>query len=239
MTIINMGRKGVYAISMAVAVALLAGCETTALSKPVAFDVTATPDADFSPYKTYYVLEVPPGENEVAPPKPFSRIVVEAAVREQFGTRNYRETANKDAADVHVAIQFSLEDETVYKEKTVYDSQIATYSGGYRSGYGSGYGRGYSGYGSGYRGYSYGYGYRDYYGYTSTPRTTIVAENFRQGNMLIDVIDRKSNAVVWEAHAAGEGETEAAKIEARVNAVVSRLFEQYPHVAPPPLSIAP
>ena len=156
-----------------------------------------------------------------------------------------------------VAIQFSLKDETTYKNKTTYETRPNVYSG-YGTGYGRSYGRGYgtgygnnsygggygtssygrSGYGGsssygrrGYGNYSYGYGYSNYYGYDVIPRTTVVAEDFRQGNMIIDIIDPKSNAVVWEGHASGEGEHEAAKIEARVNMVVGRLFGRYPHSA--------
>ena len=57
--------------------------------------------------------------------------------------------------------------------------------------------------------------------------------------MLIDLIDRESNSVVWEGHAAGEGEQEVAKIETRVNNVVSRLFQRYPHEAPAPVETTP
>lgn len=241
MNIENLGRKGGQVISLSLLTALLAACETTPTSaaKGIKIDAAAASEADFSSYQTYFVLEVPPGENKVAPPKPFSRVVVEAAVRKQLDARNYREIQTKDAADMLVAIQFSLKDEIQYKEKTTYDTQLSSFGvGGYGNGYGrgyGGYGGGYNGYGGGYgnrySGYSYGYGYRNYYGYTSTPRKTVVAEDFRKGNMLIDLIDKKSNAVVWEAHATGEGEHEAAKIEAKVNAVVSGMFKRYPHVA--------
>lgn len=228
------------------------GCETTpaSIASDVTVDTAISEKASFSSYQTYYVLDVPPGENDVAPPKPFSLVVVESAVRKQLDARNYQEVQSKDAADMLVAIQFSLKDDVQYKEKTTYDQQLTrniAYSGGYNRGYGRGYG-GYGrygrssyggGYGNRYSGYSYGYGYRNYYGYTSIPRTTIVAEDFREGNMLIDLIDRESNAVVWEAHATGEGEHEAAKIETKVNAVVERLFKQYPHIATPPVSAAP
>jgi len=49
--------------------------------------------------------------------------------------------------------------------------------------------------------------------------------------MLIDLIDRESNSVVWEAHASGEGEHKPEKIEAKVNAVVASIFDRYPHEA--------
>ena len=236
MNVKNLGRKGVQVISLGIASLILVACETTPTAKGIKIDAAAASKADFSAYKTYYVLEVPPGENKVAPPKPFSRVVVEAAVRNELDIRSYREVTSKDAADMLVAIQFSLKDEIQYKKKTTYDTQLSSY-GGYGRGYGNGYGGGYGGYGGGYgsrySGYSYGYGYRNYYGYTSTPRTTVVAEDFRKGNMLVDLIDKKSNAVVWEAHATGEGEHEAAKIEAKVKSVVSSMFKRYPHVAAP------
>ncbi|MEP6341981.1 MAG: DUF4136 domain-containing protein [Maricaulaceae bacterium] len=214
-------------------------CETTPQKKPVSIDAATADNADFSNYKTYFVLDVPPGENEVAPPKPFSRVIVEQAVRDQMDVRNYHEVTDKNSADMLVAIQFSLKDETQYKTKTTYETKLTSYNG-YGTGYGHGYrgygNRGYSnssygnyGYGNRYSGYSYGYGYRNYYGYTSIPRSTVVAENFRQGNMLIDIIDRESNAVVWEGHASGEGETDLEKIKTRVNIVVTRLFDRYPH----------
>ena len=219
---------------MAVALmSALTACETTTSSKPVSIEAATADTANFSSYKTYFILDVPPGENEIAPPKPFSRVVVEQAVRDQMNVRNYNEIKDKDAADILVAIQFSLKDEKQYKTKTTYETKITNYSG-YGTGYGHGYGhRGYSnrGYGNRYSGYSYGYGYRNYYGYTTIPQSTVVAEDFRQGNMLIDLIDRDSNAVVWEAHASGEGETDPEKIKARVNMVVTRLFDRYPYKA--------
>ena len=226
--------KTAQIIMMTALAAFLSACETTPTTKPVSIETAAVENTDFSTYQTYYVLDVPPGENEVAPPKPFSRVVVEEAVRNEMNALNYREVEDKDSADMLVAIQFSLKDEIQYKTKTTYETRLTNYSG-YGNGYGygnRGYGRssyGYGGYGSRYSGYSYGYGYRNYYGYTTIPRSTVVAENFRQGNMLIDLIDREKNAVIWEAHASGEGEQDPEKIKARVNMVVGRLFDRHPH----------
>ena len=240
MVFLDVLSKRTITISAAVLALSLAACETTPTTKPVSIDSSTVEGADFSSYKSYYVLPVPPGKDGVTPAKPFSRVTVEKAVRGELGARNYVETADKEAADMLVAIQFSLKDETTYKNKTTYERRPNLYSGygtGYGRSYGGGYGRSYGGsYGNsygrrGYGNYSYGYGYSSYYGYDTIPRTTVVAEDFRQGNMIIDIIDPKSNAVVWEGHASGEGEHEAAKIEARVNMVVGRLFGRYPHTA--------
>ena len=226
----NFASKTVKAAIFAMAATLLTACETTPDARSVDIETASVSGADFSNYQTYFVLEVPPGENDVAPPKPFSRVVVEAAVRRELDARNYREIDDKDAADMLVAIQFSLKDETQYKTQTTYETEVVRY-GGYGRGYGSGYGYGSRGYNRG--GYSYGYGYRDHYGYRTVPRSTVVAQDFRQGNMLIDLIDRESNSAVWVAHAAGEGEHKLDRIEAKVNAVVASIFSRYPHRAAP------
>ena len=82
MKITRINRRGFQAISIGALALLIGACETTpkSIASDVKTDFAISEKADFSSYKTYYVLDVPPGENEVAPPKPFSRIVVEAAV---------------------------------------------------------------------------------------------------------------------------------------------------------------
>ena len=140
----DLKHRPLRAISIAMIAFLLTACATSPREKPVAIEAVSAPTANFSAYQTYYVLDVPPGDNDVAPPKPFSRVVVETAVRRELDARNYREIDDKDAADILVAIQFSLQDETRFKEKTTYDIQQTVYSDPYsRAGYGSGYGRSY------------------------------------------------------------------------------------------------
>ena len=117
MVIMDLLSKRAITVSAAVLALSLAACETTPTTKPVSIDSTAVADADFSSYKSYYVLPVPPGKDGVTPAKPFSRVTVEKAVRGELGARNYVETADKEAADMLVAIQFSLKDETTYKTK--------------------------------------------------------------------------------------------------------------------------
>ena len=140
MVIMDLLSKRAITVSAAVLALSLAACETTPTTKPVSIDSTTVADADFSSYKSYYVLPVPPGKDGVTPAKPFSRVTVEKAVRGELGARNYVETADKEAADMLVAIQFSLKDETTYKNKTTYEIRPNLYSG-----YGTGYGRSYGG----------------------------------------------------------------------------------------------
>ena len=166
-------------------------------------------NADFTDYKTFFLLPEPPigdGTNQLV--RSFPRQVVETAVLRELKARNYKQIASLDDADMLLAIQFTLQDEQRTREITNYSS-----------------------YGSRYGGYGYGYGYRSHYGYRTFPSTTIEIENFRKGNMIIDLIDRQENALVWEAFAQGKGETELDKIEAKVNRVVTEIFTNYPHVA--------
>ena len=48
--------------------------------------------------------------------------------------------------------------------------------------------------------------------------------------MIIDLIDKKENALIWEAFAQGKGETELEAIEAKVNRVVTKAFLEHPIV---------
>ena len=48
--------------------------------------------------------------------------------------------------------------------------------------------------------------------------------------MIIDLIDKEKNALIWESFAQGRGETDLDAIEAKVNRVVGEAFLEYPLV---------
>ncbi len=185
---------------------LLSNCATTGVTiKTLKDDAT-----DYTSYTNFYLLPEPPTEENPHPTliKSFPRRAVENAVIKQLEKRNYTQVRDQDAADMLVAIQFTLKD-----EKRTYDVTTTT-----------NYGH------NGYNPYRSGHYYRSYYGYrTFTNRETIV-EQYRKGNMIIDLIDKKENALIWEAFAQGRGETELDAIEAKVNRVVAEAFLQYPIV---------
>lgn len=186
-------------------VILLTNCATTG----VTIKTLKGDNVDFSSYQTFYLLPEPPTDNNVNPllGKSFPRRVVERAVTSELKIRNYKEVKDKDLADILVAIQFSLKDE----ERTY------TYT---NTNYGN----------SGYNSYRYGHHYRNYYGYQTFSNRSTVVEKYRKGNMIIDLIDRKENALIWEAFAQGRGETEMDAIEKKVNKVVADIFSNYPLV---------
>ena len=186
-------------------VMLITSCATT----DVNIKTLKGDDVDFSSYQSFFLLPEPPKDDSDIPTltKSFPRRVVERAVIRELKLRDYREVKDPDMADMLVAIQFSLKDEERTYTRTDYN-----YSG------------------TGYNSYRYGHRYRSYYGYRTFPTRSTVVEQYRKGNMIIDLIDRKENALIWEAFAQGKGETELDAIEAKVNRVVAEIFSRYPVV---------
>jgi len=193
-----MRHKLIFPLLFSIAI-LLTNCGTTgATIKTLKGD-----NVDLSSYHTFYLLPEPPTEDNPLAVKSFPRSVVERAVTRELKIKNYKEVKTKDEADMLVAIQFSLKDE----ERT-YTTTNSTYG---NSGYNS-----------------YRYGYRNYYGYQTFSNTSTVVEQYRKGSMIIDLIDKKENALIWEAYAQGKGETEFDAIEEKVNRVVADIFTRYP-----------
>lgn len=177
-------------------------------------------NADFSNYKTYFVLPEPPigdGANTVV--RSFPRQTIETAIRRELDAKNYKETSVKENADLFLAIQFTIKDDQRVVTDINYDDNY-----NYRS-------RSTSFYGRRYGGYRYGYGYRNYYGYNTRATTSMRIENFRKGNLIIDFIDAKNNELVWEAFANGDAEVEYERIEAKINGVIAEIFSKYTHTA--------
>ena len=183
---------------------LLSNCASTGVAIKTLQDDTV----DHTSYSNFYLLPEPPSEENPYPTlvKSFPRRTVENAVIRELVKRNYTQVGDIDAADMLVAIQFTLKDE----ERTY--SVATTTNYGY----------------NGYNPYHSGHYYRSYYGYrTFTNRETVV-QQYRKGNMIIDLIDKKENALIWEAFAQGRGETKLDAIEAKVNRVVAEAFLEHP-----------
>lgn len=205
MMVDNVGKRWLRRSVLLLLLYQLLGCAT----KPVDIQTVESHNVDFSRYRTFYILPEPPNKNNVRRPQSFPRQVVESAVRRELLARNYQEIHKKENADLLLAIQFSLTDETRLRNVVDYEYQYEDY--GY--------------------GYGYGYGYRRYYGYRVIPHTSVEVQHLRQGNMVIDIIDREENALVWEAFAQGSGERKMDKIQRRINSVVAQIFGHYPYVA--------
>lgn len=186
---------------------LLSTCATTS---GVNIKTLRDDTVDYKSYKNFYLLPEPPTKENPYPTlvKSFPRRVVENAVIRELEKRNYKQVKDQDSAEMLVAIQFSLKDE----QRTYVRASTTNY--------------GYNGYDP----YHAGHYYRSYYGYqTFTHRETIV-EEYRKGSMIIDLIDKEKNALIWESFAQGRAETDLDAIEAKVNRVVGEAFLEYPLV---------
>lgn len=75
-------------------------------------------------------------------------------------------------------------------------------------------------------GFGYWYGYRYAYTYNRMINTTS-AYNYREGTILLDIVDRKSNELIWR----GTGETtggEKAMTQEKVQEIVTKILAKYP-----------
>ena len=181
---------------------LLAAC----VSNPIETRTNAKSGADFSQYQSFYFLPVPPGRPGQVVDTTFHRRTATNAVREQLTARGFSETKDKNGADVSIALQFSIHEESRLVEVVDYEYEPVAY--GY--------------------GYGYGYGYRSYYGYAVHANTSIEIDEFLQGNMIIDMIDNRSQTLVWEGYARGEGTQSLKRTEQRINRAVTSIFKKFP-----------
>jgi hypothetical protein len=71
--------------------------------------------------------------------------------------------------------------------------------------------------------YGYGFGY--------TPDVSV--RQYEQGTLVVNVIDRRSNTLIWRGVAQAEvsPNAEAAQIHERVNEAVKKMFERFPNAA--------
>ena len=182
---------------------------TQCVSNDVMIRALEGENADFSNFKTYYVLPDPPMDDDPNfHVRSYPRQVVEKAIRQELNNRNYNETENQADADMLVAIQFSIKDEERTRNVTNYNS-----------------------YGRLYGGSRWGYGHRRFYRYNTFPTTSIQIERFSKGNLIVDIIDAKKNTLVWEAFAASEIKSDFNSIEEKISNVVGQVFTKYMYSA--------
>jgi hypothetical protein len=68
--------------------------------------------------------------------------------------------------------------------------------------------------------------YRDYYGrWNSSERVDIY--QYKQGTLVIDLIDKKTNEVVWHASATDKVYDEMPDVEQKINEAVRDIFKKY------------
>lgn len=81
-------------------------------------------------------------------------------------------------------------------------------------------------YAPGWYGYGYWYGYRYDYGYSRFARPMTI-DQYKDGTIIIDIIDAKDNQLIWRGW--GQMEVGSANVsEAEINRIVGKILEKYP-----------
>lgn len=76
-------------------------------------------------------------------------------------------------------------------------------------------------------------------GYTTTPsfgyrywaRDNVQPYNYKEGTLIIDLIDKKQNQLVWQGYTEGIIDNNPEKMEEKMRAAISLIFKEYNHRA--------
>lgn len=74
-------------------------------------------------------------------------------------------------------------------------------------------------------------------GYTTIPsysywrRDDIRPYNYKEGMLIIDLVDRRKNQLVWQGYTGGIAHQNPEKMEERIRSAISLIFQQYRHRA--------
>jgi hypothetical protein len=79
--------------------------------------------------------------------------------------------------------------------------------------------------------YYRGYGYYGYYGGYSQSYTDVSTYNYKYGTLIIDLVDRKANDLIWYGAASKALKDNNRNPEATINYVVTKMFYQYRFMA--------
>jgi hypothetical protein len=82
----------------------------------------------------------------------------------------------------------------------------------------------YYGYGGFYRPYGYGYGY----GYPLGNSTSVNTYNYKDGTLMIDVLDTKTDKLIWEGTGTSEITSKVNDPEKAIGYAVSKILASYP-----------
>ena len=76
-------------------------------------------------------------------------------------------------------------------------------------------------------------GYTTYpsYGYSYWRRDNIRPYNYKEGTLIIDLIDRKQNQLVWQGYTEGIMNEKPEKLEEKIRSAISLIFQEYKHRA--------
>ncbi|MEO2167080.1 MAG: DUF4136 domain-containing protein [bacterium] len=174
---------------------------------------------DFDPNENYAALKTwawlpraGKSVEDIKNPNDLIKRRIESSIREDLTAKGYAKGYEKDA-DFFVAY------DTVIEKK----ADVRTTGGGYVGGYGYPYG------GYGYGRYA-GYGYSRYGGYgVSIPPSTVV-RNYKEGTLIIDLLDPRDKELFWRGHASTKLSKHPTPQDttAKIRETVTEILKQFP-----------
>ena len=156
-------------------------------------------EANFDDYKTFNILSRDSANQVIINDFDWRRI--KDAIIVEMTARGY--THESDNGDLDVGIHILLQDKTDIRAYT-------DYYGGY-----------------GYGGYGWGYGYGPYGGMGGST-TTVSEYDYTQGTLILNVMDSKAKALLYQGIAVGTIEEGNADKEKRIHKVIGQVYAPYP-----------
>lgn len=168
----------------------------------------ADPEADFSTYKTFGLLNWEQANDKGMTSEVKHFILI--AIKDQLEARGY--TYQKKDADLQVSVFIIVNEETSY---SAYADQYAGYGGW--GGVAVGVGVGSGGAGVGVVGY----------GNTMTYPYSVVSHDYEVGAFVVDLLDNSKKKIIWQGLAEGRLSTEK-PTQLSVSDRVNRIFNTLP-----------
>ncbi|GAB3202720.1 hypothetical protein ABID22_001029 [Pontibacter aydingkolensis] len=177
---------------------LILGCAPT-----VDVNTDYAQDANFSQYQTFSFYQEQPTEAKATSGNYDTMLDqrLKTAIRQSLSTQGL--TYDASSPDLKVAYDVAVDTETEVNTNYAYPR-------------GFGYG------------YSHWYGYRYNYGFNRFPATYKTINQYKQGTIVVDLVDVDSNELVWRG--VGEAPVDMAGdiSQERINTIVSNILKQYP-----------
>jgi hypothetical protein len=155
-------------------------------------------EAKFTDYKTFGILKRDEANGAFINDFDWKRI--EDSITSEMTARGY--TLEYGETDLDVGVHILLENKTDVRAYT-------DYYGGY-----------------GYGGYRWGYGYGAY-GMGGTT-TTVTETDYTQGTLILNVMDAREKALIWQGIAVGTVKEGNVDREKRINKIIGQMYAQNP-----------
>lgn len=197
-------------ITTSILIGMLVGCSTTYNAVSSDYDRSV----DFAKYKTFAWL---PDKADTTNTR-YNNEIIRNNIRNYFGQCMSDRGYNADLENPDLLMQLVITNAKKERVVTSYPSSYYYRPYYYGSHYYSPYRFGY------YYNYysSYGYGYSSYPGYSTTQK-----QEYVNGSITLNLIDRKANKLVWSGTAEGDI-YDPSQISSDLHPAVHRILDEYP-----------